>query len=107
MLAAMMGIPSQVLSLCKNLNFRIKDTSDRELSVERLGRNITSLKPSLISDSICMEVNFQRCNITKQIAVVEKSPFVKIDGINSNFKIRNPKFEDDISDFEILIRIYW
>jgi hypothetical protein len=42
----MMGMPSQVLLLCKNLNFRIKDTSDLELNVERLGLNITSLKPS-------------------------------------------------------------
>jgi hypothetical protein len=56
--AAIMGMPSHVVPLCKNLNFRIKDTSDLELRVERLGLNITSLKPSLISDSICMAIYF-------------------------------------------------
>jgi hypothetical protein len=63
-----MGMPSQLLPLCKNLNFRIRDTSDLELRVERLGRNITSLKPSLISDSICMVIYFSGNKITKQKA---------------------------------------
>src|SRR4051812_30977287 len=52
MLAAIMGMPSQSLPPCTNLNFLTSDTSERELSVERFGRIITSLKPSFISDSI-------------------------------------------------------
>jgi hypothetical protein len=56
MLAAIIGTPFQRKELCKNENSRSKETSERDLSVERLGRNITSLNPSLISDSIRMVV---------------------------------------------------
>jgi len=77
MLAAIIGIPSQVVPLFKNLNFRINDTSDLELRVDRFGLNITSLKPSFISDSICMIIYFSTSKITEQKAVKDEKRLIK------------------------------
>jgi hypothetical protein len=54
---------SLVLPLCIILNFLSTETVDLELKVERLGRSITSLKPSFISDSIRMVLRFAYRNL--------------------------------------------
>ena len=54
MLAAMIGMPWYSVPEWRKRNSREMSTSEREVSVERLGRISTSLKSSLKSDSMRM-----------------------------------------------------
>lgn len=53
MFEAMIGMPSYDFLLLRNVNWRVKSTSARLFSVDRLGRMRTSLKSSFTSLSIC------------------------------------------------------